>query len=777
MNLRSLLVSCVSIVVLIAIGFASAASAQNVVADLELDPSQVRLIPKLPNEGMLLSVSGPDGFYYQRWFAASTEPVFPVKDEDGARATDGIYTYELRLAPELLPEARSLLVMAQQTDNDSIIDDLRSRGLLPQPQVQSGTFTIKSGSVQIPQSHIESESMAKDIPMLDDTIIEGRMCVGIECLIDEDFDTTDDVLRLKQDKLRIHLDDTSTDTDFPTNSWRISINDLDQYGASYLAVEDVDAGTTPFKIRAGAPDSSLYVDPAGNVGIGTATPEAMLSVLGPVMVKSESVSATTTPSYENKPACDGCTSAKSLTPGVELHVLQGGTPPTSVNTKTGLLVQNTSADSDDSIINIMAGSSGNSQLFFGDPGSEYAGRVTYEHATDAMRFFTGEEERVRIDAEGDVGIGTSSPVADGLHIDRATGALADMLHLTNNGGSYLTFENTATSDTWYITHEHISPNRFIISSSATAGPQLAMATNGDMEVSGSLSTAVAGAGIGTASPVADGLHINTSTGASADILHLTNNGGSYVQFENTVTSDSWYFSHEHASPNRLIINSSAYTGPEFAMTNSGDLEISGTLSTAGVGIGTASPIGPIHVSSTGTVAPYFESTDGGAVQLRIRTNSTNRRIIALDGSDNQESQIVLGDNGSYDFWGPTSSDKRMSIDSSGNVNIEGNLVTGGGGTCDPGPCDATFTDYELESIEAHSAYMWENSHLWGVGPTPEGGPINLSQKTTGIIHELEKAHIYIEQLNDTLKAQQMALNAQQMMIEELKKELAELKSK
>ena len=56
----------------------------------------------------------------------------------------------------------------------------------------------------------------------------------------------------------------------------------------------------------------------------------------------------------------------------------------------------------------------------------------------------------------------------------------------------------------------------------------------------------------------------------------------------------------------------------------------------------------------------------------------------------------------------------------------------------------------VESIEAHSEYMWANQHLWGVGPTPEGAPINLTNKTTGILHELEKAHIYIEQLHQRL---------------------------
>jgi hypothetical protein len=46
--------------------------------------------------------------------------------------------------------------------------------------------------------------------------------------------------------------------------------------------------------------------------------------------------------------------------------------------------------------------------------------------------------------------------------------------------------------------------------------------------------------------------------------------------------------------------------------------------------------------------------------------------------------------------------------------------------------------------------MWKNSFLPAVGPTVEGAPFNLTEKTGGILNELEKAHIYIEQLHERL---------------------------
>ena len=90
----------------------------------------------------------------------------------------------------------------------------------------------------------------------------------------------------------------------------------------------------------------------------------------------------------------------------------------------------------------------------------------------------------------------------------------------------------------------------------------------------------------------------------------------------------------------------------------------------------------------------------------------------------------------------------------GDLTVTGGLISGTpAGTCNPGPCDDTFKPdiFEVPSIEEHAAFMWENSYLWGVGPTKEGTPMNLTKKTAGILHELEVAHIYIEQLHKRLK--------------------------
>ena len=123
-----------------------------------------------------------------------------------------------------------------------------------------------------------------DQVIVDDLIVQGSACVGLECADGEDFGF--DTIRLKGDELRLLFTDTSNSASFPTNDWQITINDLDDGVANRFSIDDIDAGTTPFTIEGGAPTHSLYLQRDGRVGIGTATPNssAALDVRGDLRV-------------------------------------------------------------------------------------------------------------------------------------------------------------------------------------------------------------------------------------------------------------------------------------------------------------------------------------------------------------------------------------------------------------------------------------------------------------------------------------------------------------
>ena len=111
------------------------------------------------------------------------------------------------------------------------------------------------------------------------------------------------------------------------------------------------------------------------------------------------------------------------------------------------------------------------------------------------------------------------------------------------------------------------------------------------------------------------------------------------------------------------------------------------------------------------------------------------------------------------------------LTSAGNLTLRGDLTVNG--TCTG--CDGMFQpDYPLESLEEHAAFMFENSFLPDVGPTPDGETsFPVFQKTTGMLKELEKAHIYIAQLNDSLKEKDAEMAELRERLERLERLLSE----
>ncbi|MBN1779559.1 hypothetical protein JW948_00400 [bacterium] len=81
-------------------------------------------------------------------------------------------------------------------------------------------------------------------------------------------------------------------------------------------------------------------------------------------------------------------------------------------------------------------------------------------------------------------------------------------------------------------------------------------------------------------------------------------------------------------------------------------------------------------------------------------------------------------------------------------------------------------DYELESIEEHAKFMWGNKHLKSIPKlkTNEDGQeiVEIGSHRKGIVEELEKAHIYIEQLNKKIEIQQKSIQEQQIQIKTLR---------
>lgn len=260
--------------------------------------SSVRWDVSAANAGGTLTVTAPDGRVFRKTFPAGSVADFTLVDNQGERLPDGSYTYELRLTPILSRDAKATLKASRANDDDPEADRVgRKRTTLP-GQVQSGAFAILNGQA-IVAGAVEGQRISKaadplrgaavsgntltrlrnhslslrampDQVIPDDLIVQGSACIGLDCVNNESFGF--DTIRLKENNTRIKFEDTSTSAGFPTHDWQLTANDSASGGAEKFSIEDITAATVPFTVRGSAPNNSIFVDSTGRLGLRTSNP-------------------------------------------------------------------------------------------------------------------------------------------------------------------------------------------------------------------------------------------------------------------------------------------------------------------------------------------------------------------------------------------------------------------------------------------------------------------------------------------------------------------------
>ena len=131
----------------------------------------------------------------------------------------------------------------------------------------------------------------------------------------------------------------------------------------------------------------MRIDTLGNIGIGTTSPYAKLSVVGEVVAEYFTATSTTATS-----TFVGATQIGLVTiPYGKLLVTEGaGTLPTETITgATTAIFQNNNNTSQSSVVSIIGGTAANSGLYFGDSSDENSGYILYAHGTDSLSFRAG----------------------------------------------------------------------------------------------------------------------------------------------------------------------------------------------------------------------------------------------------------------------------------------------------------------------------------------------------------------------------------------------------
>ncbi len=180
-----------------------------------------------------------------------------------------------------------------------------------------------------------------------------------------------------------------------------------------------------------------------------------------------------------------------------------------------------------------------------------------------------------------------------------------------------------------------------------------------------------------------------------------------------------------------------------------------------VGFGTAAPAGNLDINSGAD--DTFLLLSNSAAQWAIKVNAANGRM-TIGNNTTGAKPFKFGPNGVGNLL-------QVGVIANDQVDIKGNLVTTGtlttGGPTCGGGCDAVFdADYDLPTIEEHAAQMYTNSYLPEIGPTVPKAAINVSERMGTMLNELEKAHIYIAQMQAAHKTEISALELRLAKLEE-----------
>src|SRR4051812_13956140 len=239
-------------------------------------------------EKFTLTVSGPGGVTLRREIQNGAALAFEPVGDDGKPLADGTYAYELMATPRLDAATRQALAAAHRAGDEAAVTRLKAAGKLPRgPLAQSGFSPILNGAVLSPDvkegrpaaprtTKALTPLILKDVVTPDDAIIQGSLCVGLDCVNNESFGF--DTIRLKENNTRIKFDDTSTGTGFPNHDWQLTANDSASGGANKFSIEDITASTVPVTVTGSAPTNSIFVDSTGRVGFRTSTPVLDLHV-------------------------------------------------------------------------------------------------------------------------------------------------------------------------------------------------------------------------------------------------------------------------------------------------------------------------------------------------------------------------------------------------------------------------------------------------------------------------------------------------------------------
>ena len=232
------------------------------------------------------------------------------------------------------------------------------------------------------------------------------------------------------------------------------------------------------------------------------------------------------------------------------------------------------------------------------------------------------------------------------------------------------------------------------------------------------------------------LKVTDSNNAGIEIRSSGTNKNTYIDFVDTSTNDSSYWTPDWHG---RIMYDGTFDAMNFYTSGSGNPSM--YLNNAGdVWVGTTTPNGKFDIRESGDGLVVREiASNRIALQVYIDAHWSDRATYAPF-----ETNMILQPDTGYVGIGV--------VNPQGKLDVNWTIYQ----RWSELHADYVFEpEYELESIEEHNNFMWQNKHLKAVPKATKDSEwqdiVEWWIRNKGILEELEKAHVYIGQLNEQNK--------------------------
>jgi hypothetical protein len=235
-------------------------------ADVSAAGGRIEWTLLVATDGSVLTVRGPGGGVERYEVPAGDRPVYLATDAEGKLRPDGTYVWELRPVHKGRPAPQTTAPgKGEDPDGRSAAEAARATVGRGEILSQSGSFLLRGGTIVSGGSEEEAQGAPNraaapggaslraeagvevlDQVFADDMIVQGSLCVGFDCVNNENFGF--DTIRLKENNTADQVRGHEQRWTFPTTDWQLTANDSASGGQNKFSIEDITGARVPFTV-------------------------------------------------------------------------------------------------------------------------------------------------------------------------------------------------------------------------------------------------------------------------------------------------------------------------------------------------------------------------------------------------------------------------------------------------------------------------------------------------------------------------------------------------